>query len=180
MITVAKALSAAMQPISAVLVNNRIHDAMLKQSDKFGNFAHGFTYAGHPVAAAVALEVQKIYAEMDIVARAKRLGPTLRAALGRLRAHPLVGDIQGTGLILGMELMHNGQKRIPFSGALNVGGRVDAASRRHGLILRVVGDRLVFAPPLIIEASEIDQIAARLERALDDVADELTREGALG
>src|SRR5262249_604580 len=60
MVTSAKALSAAMQPISAVLINDRIHDAMLAQSDKFGNFAHGFTYAGHPVAAAVALEVQRI------------------------------------------------------------------------------------------------------------------------
>jgi 4-aminobutyrate---pyruvate transaminase len=74
MVTSAKALSAAMQPISAVLVSERIHAAMLAQSDKFGNFAHGYTYAGHPVAAAVALEVQKIYAEIDIVGRAKRLG----------------------------------------------------------------------------------------------------------
>jgi 4-aminobutyrate---pyruvate transaminase len=54
-------------PISAVLINDRVHEAMLVQSDKFGNFAHGFTYAGHPVAAAVALEVQKIYTEIDIV-----------------------------------------------------------------------------------------------------------------
>ncbi len=75
MITSAKALSAAMQPISAVLINERVHEAMLAQSDRYGNFAHGYTYAGHPVAAAVALEVQKIYAEIDIVARAKRLGP---------------------------------------------------------------------------------------------------------
>src|SRR6266403_581753 len=114
MITSAKALSAAMQPISAVLINDRIHDAMLAQSDRFGNFAHGFTYAGHPVAAAVALEVQKIYAEMDIVARAEN------------------------------------------------------AAKRHGLIVRVVGDRLVFAPPLVIEAAEIEEIGERLERALDD------------
>src|SRR5919201_1438842 len=84
MVTSAKSLSAAMQPISAVLVNERIHAAMLAQSDRFGNFAHGFTYAGHPVAAAVALEVQKIYAEIDIVGRAKRLGVVLQAALGRL------------------------------------------------------------------------------------------------
>src|SRR5215467_8803567 len=153
MLTSAKALSAAMQPISAVLINDCIHEAMLAQSDKFGNFAHGFTYAGHPVAAAVALEVQKIYAELDIVARAKRLGRVLRTALSRLQAHPLVGDMQGTGLILGMELMHDGQKRIPFGNTLNVGARVDDASRRRGLTLRVVGDRLVFAPPLIIEAS---------------------------
>jgi 4-aminobutyrate--pyruvate transaminase len=179
MVTSAKALSAAMQPISAILINDRIHDAMLAQSDKFGNFAHGFTYAGHPVAAAVALEVQKIYAEMDIVARAKRLGGVMQSALGRLASHPLVGDVQGTGLILGMELMRDGEKRIPFDGALKVGARVEDAAKRHGLIVRVVGDRLVFAPPLVIEAAEIEEISERLEWALDDVAGQLDREGAL-
>jgi 4-aminobutyrate--pyruvate transaminase len=175
MVTSAKALSAAMQPISAVLINERIHEAMLAQSDKFGNFAHGFTYAGHPVAAAVALEVQKIYAEIDIVGRAKRLGPLLQATLGALRSHPLVGDVQGTGLILGMELMRDGAQRIPFDAALKVGGRVDEAAKRHGLILRVVGDRLVFAPPLIIEPAEIEEIGARLKRALDDVAEDIAK-----
>ena len=179
MVTSAKALSAAMQPISAVLINQRIHEAMLAQSDKYGNFAHGFTYAGHPVTAAVALEVQKIYAEIDIVARARRLGPVLQAELGRLRGHPIVGDVRGEGLILGMELMRDGEKRIPFDSALNVGARMDAASKRHGLMLRVVGDRLVFAPPLVIEAAEIEEIGERLERALDDVAQDLKHEGAL-
>ena len=179
MVTSAKALSAAMQPISAVLVSERIHAAMLAQSDKLGNFAHGYTYAGHPVAAAVALEVQKIYAEIDIVGRAKRLGAVLQAALGRLKAHPLVGDVQGVGLILGMELMHDGEGRVPFDAALNVGARVEAAAKRHGLLIRVVGDRLVFAPPLVIEAGEIEDVSARLERALDDVAADLGREGVL-
>jgi 4-aminobutyrate---pyruvate transaminase len=180
MVTSAKALSAAMQPISAVLINNRIHEAMLAQSDRFGNFAHGFTYAGHPVAAAVALEVQKIYAEMDIVARAKRLGSLLQSRLGRLKAHPLIGDVRGTGLILGIELMRDGEKRIPFDTALTVGARVEAAAaQRHGLLLRFVGDRLVFAPPLVIEAADIEEIGERLERALDDVADDLAREGVL-
>jgi len=173
MLTSAKALSAAMQPISAVLLNERIHQAMLAQSDKFGNFAHGFTYAGHPVAAAVALEVQKIYAEIDIVARAKRLGQVLQATLGELKTHPLVGDVRGTGLILGMELMQDGEKRIPFDSELKVGARVDAAALRHGLILRVVGPRLVFAPPLVIEPYEIDEIGQRLRRALDEVASDL-------
>ena len=178
MVTSAKALSAAMQPISAVIVNDRIHAAMLAQSEKRGNFAHGYTYAGHPVAAAVALEVQKIYAEIDIVSRAKRLGPVLQSTLGRLREHPLVGDVRGAGLILGIELMRDSKRRIPFEPALNVGARVDAASKRHGLILRVVGDRLVFAPPLIIEASEIEEIGERLARALADVARDLEHEGA--
>ena len=87
--------------------------------------------------------------------------------------------MQGVGLILGMELMRDGERRIPFDAALNVGARVDAAAKRHGLMLRVVGDRLVFAPPLVIEASEIEEIGERLERALDDVADDLGREGVL-
>ena len=179
MVTSAKALSAAMQPISAVLVSERIHAAMLAQSDKFGNFAHGYTYAGHPVAAAVALEVQKIYAEIDIVGRAKRLGVVLQSGLGRLKAHPLVGDVQGVGLILGMELMRDGERRIPFDAALGVGARIDAAAKRHGLLIRVVGDRLVFAPPLVIEAAEIEDVGERLKRALDDVAQDLGREGAV-
>jgi 4-aminobutyrate---pyruvate transaminase len=179
MVTSAKALSAAMQPISAVLINDRIHDAMLAQSGKFGNFAHGFTYAGHPVAAAVALEVQKIYAEMDIVGRATRLGALLQSALGRLENHPLVGDVRGRGLILGIELMRDGKRRIPFDSTLKVGARVEAAALRRGLILRVVGDRLVFAPPLVIEPHEIDEISERLRCALDDVATDVESEGAL-
>ena len=179
MLTSAKALSAAMQPISAVLVSDRIHEAMLAQSDKLGNFAHGFTYAGHPVAAAVALEVQKIYVEMDIVRRAKRLAPVLASALGRLKSHPIVGDVQGVGLISGVELMRERERRIPFDPALNVGARVDAAAKRHGLILRVVGDRLVFAPPLVIEPDDIEQIGSRLDRALGDVTQDLRGEGVL-
>jgi 4-aminobutyrate--pyruvate transaminase len=177
MLTSAKALSAAMQPISAVLINDRIHDALLAQSDRFGNFAHGFTYAGHPVAAAVALEVQKIYEEIDIVGRARRLGPLLQERIGRLAGHPLVGDVRGTGLILGMELMHDGRARIPFDGTLGVGGRVGAAANRHGLIVRIVGDRVVLAPPLVIEEDDIEQIGTRLARALDDVAADLKSEG---
>ena len=152
---------------------------MLAQSDKRGNFAHGYTYAGHPVAAAVALEVQKIYAEIDIVGARQAPGP---AACSRRSAgckeHPLVGDVRGVGLILGMELMRDRERRIAFDAALNVGARVDDAAKRHGLILRVVGDRLVFAPPLVIEAPDIEEIGDRLERALDDVASDLEREGA--
>ena len=127
------------------------------------------------MAAAVALEVQKIYAEMDIVVRARRLGPVLQSTLGQLRSHPLVGDVRGVGLILGMELMQDGEKNIPFDSSLKVGARVDAAAMRHGLVLRVVGDRLVFAPSLIIEEDEIEEIGRRLRHALDDVAEELPR-----
>src|SRR6516162_11276941 len=74
---------------------------------------------------------------------------------------------------IGMELMQDCNRRIPFDSALKVGPRVDAAATRHGLILRVVGDRLVLAPPLIIEVDEINEIGRRLRRALDEVANDL-------
>jgi adenosylmethionine-8-amino-7-oxononanoate aminotransferase len=75
-----------------------------------------------------------------------------------------------------MELMRDGEKRIPFDSALKVGTRVDTAAQRHGLILRVIGDRLVFAPPLVIERHDIEEIGLRLERALDDVATDLGKD----
>jgi len=123
--------------------------------------------------------VQSIYAEMDIVGRARRLEPLLQAALGAFREHPLVGDVRGVGLIAGMELMRDKARREPFDPALGVGARAGAAAQRHGLIVRTMGDRVVFAPPLVIEPPDIEEMAARLRSALDELADELTREGAL-
>jgi adenosylmethionine-8-amino-7-oxononanoate aminotransferase len=95
-----------------------------------------------------------------------------------LRGHPLVGDMRGVGFILGLELMKDGKARIPFDPALKVGARLDAAAARHGLILRVIGDRVVFAPPLVIEEEEIADIGVRLGRALDDLTRELKAEAA--
>ena len=107
---------------------------------------------------------------MGLVARAKSLGPVLQSTLGELKSHPLVGDVKGTGLILGMELMRDGEKRIPFDSALKVGARTETAAMSHGLILRVVGDRLVFAPPLVISAAEIDWAVDRLADTLAEMA----------
>ena len=86
--------------------------------------------------------------------------------------------MRGAGFILGLELMRDGAARVPFDPALRVGARLDAAATRHGLILRVIGDRVVFAPPLVIEEEEIADIGVRLGRALDDVARELKAEAA--
>ena len=94
------------------------------------------------------------------------------------RRHEPGDDVRGVGLIVGMELMQDCNRRIPFDSALKVGPRVDAAATRHGLILRVVGDRLVLAPPLIIEVDEINEIGRRLRRALDEVANDLASKTA--
>ena len=104
MISCAKALSAGMQPISALLINERVFEAMLDESRKLGNFAHGFTYAGHPVTTAVAMETLRIYDEMDMVGHVQRVGPYMQKVLGRFADHPLVGDVRGVGLIAGIEM----------------------------------------------------------------------------
>jgi 4-aminobutyrate--pyruvate transaminase len=167
MISSAKALSAGMQPVSATLINQRIFDAMLDESRKLGNFAHGFTYAGHPVTTAVALETLRIYEETDMLGHVQRVGPHLQARLRALADHPLVGEVRGVGLMCGIELVEDKTTRKQFDPARKIGPTVDRHARANGLITRFVGDRIAFSPPLIVTEEEIDEIAARISTALD-------------
>ena len=167
MLTCAKALSAAYQPISAVLINEKMHQAMLAESDKLGSFAHGYTHSGHPVTTAVALEVLKIYEEMNINARARRLGRRLLEGLLGFADHPLVGDIKGVGMIAGIELVNDKRSRAAYEPAGKAGTVVDRIGRENGLVLRIIGDRIAFAPPLVISEVEIDDMMMRLGRTLD-------------
>jgi 4-aminobutyrate--pyruvate transaminase len=175
MLSCAKALSAAFQPVSALLINEKIYQAMLTAGDKLGNFAHGYTYSGHPVATAVALEALKIYEETDIVAHVRSVGPQLIAGMRRLADHPIVGHVNGVGLIAGLELVADKAMRRLFPAEANVGGVADRMARKHGLILRVIGNRLAFSPPLIITRTEVDELLVRLQRTLDDTAAEVQR-----
>ena len=173
MVTCAKALSAAYQPISAVLINEKMHEAMLAESDKLGSFAHGYTYSGHPVATAVALEVLKIYEEIDVNGRARRLGRRMIDGLNTFAGHPLVGDVAGVGMIAGIELVQNKPARSGFTPAGRAGKVVDRLGHEHGLVLRVIGDRIAFAPPLIISEGEIDEMLSGVGRTLDAAHREL-------
>src|SRR5215831_13482387 len=107
LITLAKALSAGYQPISATLVTDRLYEILLAQSDKLGIFGHGYTYSAHPVPAAVALETLKIYEERDIVAQVRRVGPRLLDAIKSYADHPLIGDARGVGLIGAVEVVRD-------------------------------------------------------------------------
>lgn len=173
MISCAKALSAAFQPISALLVNDRIYRAMLVESDKRGNFAHGYTHAGHPVAAAVALETLRLYEEMDLIAHIRRIGARLGQGLTEFADHPLIGDVRGVGLLYGIELVQDKRSRSPYAPAGRAGTILDRHARRRGLILRVVGDSAVFTPPLIIDEAEVEEMLGRWRGALDDAWAEL-------
>ncbi len=177
MVTCAKALSAAYMPISALLINDEIFEAIASQSDEQGVFGHGYTYSAHPVATAVALETLKIYDEIDIVGHVKRVSPHFLARMDALGAHPLVGDARGVGLVCGLELMRDKAKREPFDASLKISERVQNVAQELGLITRGMGDRIALCPPLIITESEIDEIFDKLATALDEVNDALTREG---
>lgn len=177
MITVAKALSAAYVPISALLVNERIYQALVTESDKIGVFGHGYTYTAHPVAAAVACETLKIYRERDIVGHVRSVAPRLQDGLRRFADHPLVGEVRGVGLIGAVELVKDKASRANFDPARGVGAAVAAAAERHGVILRAMaGDAIAFSPPLIITGAEIDDMLERFGRALDETEALLSRQ----
>ncbi len=174
MISCAKALSAAMQPISAVLLNERIFQAVVAQSEKYGAFIHGYTYAGHPVAASVALETLKIYEEEQIFEHVRAIEPVFLKALGALTDHPMIGDFSGIGLIAGLELVKDKQTKEDWPASAKLGACIDKHAKRHGLILRVVGNRIAFSPPLIITEAEVVELAKRVRATLDDVHAEVS------
>ncbi|GGF44172.1 aspartate aminotransferase family protein [Aliidongia dinghuensis] len=170
MMTMAKQLSAAYQPISALMVNARIFEAMVAESEKIGTFGHGFTYSGHPVAAAVALETLKIYEERDILGHVRAIAPRFQAALRRLGEHPLVGEARGVGLVGTLELVQDKQTRENFPPAMAVAAQAGKLAQAHGVITRGMGDNFNLCPPLIITERELDDLMVRVERTLDDTA----------
>jgi 4-aminobutyrate--pyruvate transaminase len=178
MLVCAKALSSAYIPISALLMNERVYSAIARQSDERGVFGLTMTYSGHPVAAAVALEALKIYDEMDIVARVRKLDAPFLGGLNRLLEHPLVGDVRGRGLLAGVELTRTVETRAPFDPAVKAGALCARIAEEQGLIVRAIGDTIAFCPPLVISEAEIDEMLRRFRLALDLTAAELAKTAA--
>jgi 4-aminobutyrate--pyruvate transaminase len=169
MITCAKGLSSGYLPISALMIAEPIWQAMVAESEKIGIFGHGFTYSGHPVAAAVALEAIAIYEERDIVGHVRSVAPALQQGLRRFAGHPLVGEARGIGLVGAVELVKNKETKDSFAATDGVGAYCQQRAEAHGLIVRPLpGDVMAFSPPLIISEDEIADMLARFGRALDD------------
>ncbi len=175
--TMAKALSSGYQPISAVMISDPVYQTLADNSAKIGTFGHGFTYSGHPVPAAVALETLKIYEERDIVAQVRRVGPRLQDGLRRYADHPLVGEVRGVGLIAGVELVADRASKAPFDPAGKVGAYLTARAEAHGLIIRNLMDTIAFCPPLIITEEQIDVLLERFDKAIDDTTAWVDQEG---
>jgi len=167
-ISMAKALSSAYLPIAAVTVPEKMYAAMVDESRKIGTFGHGFTYGGHPVAAAVALKTLEIYARDRIFEKTAAKVPRFQAALKKLGEHPLVGEARGFGLVGGVELVAGKKSKQAFDPKRGVALRAVNFAQQESLISRAIaGETLSICPPLTIADDEMDEMFARLGRALD-------------
>ncbi len=176
-VSMAKALTSGYAPLGAVTVPEPVYQAMLDESRKIGAFAHGFTYGGHPLAAAIALKALEIYERDDIIGKAARLIPRFQARLKALADHPLVGEARGMGLMGAVELVADKATKRPFPPKLYVGTRASALVQDEGLITRTIGDTLAICPPLIITEAEIDEMFDRFARGLDRAEEMVASEG---
>jgi len=168
--SLAKALSSAYLPMSAVVIPEFMYEPMASVKDALV-FGHGFTYSGHPVCSAVALRTLEIYEEREIFAKAAKMGEVMQVRLAALIEHPLVGDVRGKGLLGGIELMKDGDKRIAFDAHQTAGATVVQRAYERGLILRPLGDTIGICPPLVISESQVHELFDKLTMALDDCLD---------
>jgi 4-aminobutyrate--pyruvate transaminase len=167
-ITVAKALSSAYAPISAIMIPEEMYQAAVDESRKIGTFGHGFTYSGHPVSCAVALKTLEIYERDNIVGHVREVSPQFLSRLQALGGHELAGNVRGVGLLGGVELVADKQTRRAFDPKAGVGAKCAAFAHEEGLLLRALGgDVVALCPPLIIREEEIGAMFDALERALN-------------
>lgn len=174
LLVIAKGLGAGYQPIGAVLLAQRIHDAFHAGS---GSFQHGHTYNSHPIACAAALAVQKIIQREGLLANVERMGAYLRRRLGeRFGNHPHVGDIRGRGLLLGLEMVQDRLTKAPFDPSMALHTRLKRAAMAHGLLIYpsggcidgVRGDHILLAPQFSIDEETVGVLVDRLADAIDE------------
>lgn len=169
--TIAKGLTSGYIPMGASLFNDRIAAVL---NEKGGELAHGYTYSGHPVCAAVALENIRILQEEKIVERCRQeTGPYLQKLWLELSTHPLVGEARIVGMVGALELVPAKPKRESFAERGKVGVLCRDIALKNGLILRATNDSMLLSPPLVINKQEIDELIAKIWKSLDMTAAEL-------
>ena len=175
--SLAKALSSAYMPISAVLLSPELSDMVEQEARRIGTLGHGFTYTGHPVAAAVALKAIEIYQRRDIVGHVRTVAPLFARRLKQLMDNELVGEADSVGLIGGLGLVADRRTRARFAATAKVAQACGRFCLEEGLVVRpLADDRMAICPPLIITADEINELFDRFARGLAKTRDWVTRE----
>jgi len=168
---IAKGLSSGYLPIGGVLVSDRVADVLINE---VGDFNHGFTYSGHPVCAAAALENLRIIEEEKLVERVRDdIGPYFAKKWGALAEHDFVGEAESIGLMGGLQLAADKKTRTRFEKPDPIGSLVRNHALANGLVLRATGDRMLASPPLVISHEEVDEMARIAKIALDAAWKEL-------
>ena len=170
LMTMAKGLTSGYVPMGATMMSEKIYAGIADGAPTGAAIGHGATYSAHPVGAAVALEVLRLYEEGGVLANGQRGAAHFAAGLDALRSHPLVGDARHRGLLGALELVSNKITKTGFDPALGLPDRIFNAGYQNGLIFRSFGDHILgFAPALIFSEDEFAQMFTRLKKTLDDV-----------
>jgi len=168
--TLAKGLTAGYVPMGATMLSERIYATIADAAPAGTPIGHGATYSGHPVSAAVALEVLRLYGEGGVLANGQRVATHFAAGLDELRAHPLVGDARYRGLLGALELVSDKSTKRGFDPSLALPDRIFAAAYDNGVVFRCFSDAILgFAPALTYREAEFEALFKRLRRTLDQV-----------
>jgi len=178
LVTFAKAVTSGYIPLGGVMVGDRVAKVLIEQG---GEFNHGYTYSGHPVACAVALANLDIIESENLVGRVRDdSGPYLAQQFATLLDHPLVGQAETCGLMAGLVLVKDKASNTVFPPDLSVGMVCRGHCFANGLIMRAVGDRMIIAPPLTITHAQIDEMMGLIRLALDKTLADVRQSGWLG
>lgn len=175
----AKGISGGYVPLGAVISHEAILELMKKNKS---NIVSGHTYSAHHLAAAVAGAVIRYILENDLVQKGKENGLYLMEQMRKLLTHPIVGDVRGRGLLVGVELVKDKKTKQPFSSSEQMADQVGIESLRRGLIIYpgtgsvdgVMGDHILIAPPLTIGRSEIDEMVSILEESVSQIENQIS------
>ena len=177
LVTFAKAVTSGYIPLGGVMVGQRVAQVLI---EKGGEFNHGYTYSGHPVACAVALANLDVMEREKLPARVRDdIGPYLASRFAELAEHPLVGDAETCGFVAGLVLVRNRAARELFDPALGVGMLCRGHCFRNGLVMRAVGDRMIIAPPLVMTHAQVDEMMDLIRFCLDATQSDLRTAGHL-
>lgn len=168
---IAKGMTSGYLPMGGVIVGERVASCLIESG---GEFFHGYTYSGHPVAAAVGLENLRILRDEHIVDYARNeAAPYLQNRIAALAEHPLVGQVRGVGMLGAFELVRDKASRERFPGKGAAGSLCRDLCISNGVVMRAVGDSMIMSPPLIIQPEEIDELFEKAWRSLNMAAQEL-------
>jgi putrescine aminotransferase len=165
LMTLAKGLTSGYLPLSALMVGDRICGTLEEYG---GEFAHGYTYSGHPTACAAAQANIALLGGGIVERCSTEMAPFFQKRMRKLAEHPMVGEVRGIGMLAGVELVRDKAKRIRWDDRFTAGLLTRDACLRNGVVSRAIRDTMVLAPPLVTEIEDLDEMVARLERAIDE------------